>query len=184
MLPLVAGLPRQRQHVLAPYLDGCGRGWLRRLFGRRSRLLRAAGRQQCEQLPEFPLTFCFPCAWTPSRVVPFRSALGQKKQKSSYAVFSKGLTIGYELHPQSEPSPSRIAFWKSRRSACSQSWSACRPDPSPLVLFNQDVIRCQRCTRLRKYCEEIATSKRRAYRDWIYWAKPVPSFGDENARVC
>jgi uracil-DNA glycosylase family 4 len=54
---------------------------------------------------------------------------------------------------------------------------------SPLVLLNQAVIRCQKCTRLRKYCEGIATSKRRAYRDWIYWAKPVPSFGDENARV-
>ena len=55
--------------------------------------------------------------------------------------------------------------------------------PSPLVLFNQNLIRCQRCTRLRKYCEDIATSKRRAYRDWIYWAKPVPSFGDEKARL-
>ena len=54
---------------------------------------------------------------------------------------------------------------------------------SPLILFNQEVIRCQRCTRLRKYCEEIATSKRRAYRVWIYWAKPVPSFGDPEARV-
>jgi uracil-DNA glycosylase len=56
-------------------------------------------------------------------------------------------------------------------------------NPSPLVLFNQTVIACHRCSRLRKYCEEIATSKRRAYRDWIYWAKPVPSFGDENAQV-
>src|SRR6201999_1792265 len=55
--------------------------------------------------------------------------------------------------------------------------------PSPLILFNQDFIRCQRCTRLRKYSEEIATSKRRAYRDWVYWAKPVPSFGDEKARL-
>jgi len=54
---------------------------------------------------------------------------------------------------------------------------------NPLVLFNQEVISCRRCTRLRRYCEEIATSKRRAYRDWIYWAKPVPSFGDEKARV-
>jgi uracil-DNA glycosylase family 4 len=60
---------------------------------------------------------------------------------------------------------------------------AATPSLSPLVLFNQEVIRCQRCTRLRKYCEEIATSKRRAYRDWIYWAKPVPSFGDEKARL-
>jgi len=56
-------------------------------------------------------------------------------------------------------------------------------NPSPLVLFNQNVIRCQRCSRLRKYCEGIATSKRRAYQDWIYWAKPVPSFGDEHARL-
>jgi uracil-DNA glycosylase family 4 len=54
---------------------------------------------------------------------------------------------------------------------------------NPLVLFNQQVIRCQRCTRLRKYCEGIAVSKRRSYHDWIYWAKPVPSFGDEKARV-
>jgi len=54
---------------------------------------------------------------------------------------------------------------------------------NPLVLFNQEVIRCQRCSRLRKYCEGIAISKRRAYRDWVYWAKPVPSFGDEKARV-
>jgi uracil-DNA glycosylase family 4 len=54
---------------------------------------------------------------------------------------------------------------------------------SPLALFNQTIIRCQKCARLRKYCEGIATSKRRAYRDWIYWAKPVPSFGDEKARL-
>ena len=54
---------------------------------------------------------------------------------------------------------------------------------NPLVLFNQEVIQCQRCPRLRKYCEEIATSKRRAYRDWVYWARPVPSFGDEKARL-
>ncbi len=55
--------------------------------------------------------------------------------------------------------------------------------PGPLVLFNQEIIHCQRCTRLRKYCEGIAVSKRRAYRDWIYWGKPVPSFGDEKARL-
>ena len=54
---------------------------------------------------------------------------------------------------------------------------------NPLVLFNQEVIRCQRCSRLRKYCEDIATSKRRAYQDWVYWARPVPSFGDEKARL-
>src|ERR1700753_1355513 len=55
--------------------------------------------------------------------------------------------------------------------------------PSGLALFNDNLIRCQRCTRLREYCEQIAYSKRRAYRDGVYWAKPVPSFGDEEARV-
>jgi uracil-DNA glycosylase len=58
------------------------------------------------------------------------------------------------------------------------------PDhPTGLVLLNETIIRCRRCSRLRKYCENIAAGKRRAYRDWVYWAKPVPSFGDENARV-
>ena len=89
-----------------------------------------------------------------------------------------GLTIGYEFRPPSEP---RFAYWKPRSPEVNPG--AATTSLSPLVLFNQEVIRCQRCTRLRKYCEDIATSKRRAYRDWIYWAKPVPSFGDEKARL-
>lgn len=42
---------------------------------------------------------------------------------------------------------------------------------------------CQSCPRLRAYCAEIARVRRRAYADWDYWGKPVPSFGDPNARV-
>ena len=55
--------------------------------------------------------------------------------------------------------------------------------PSPLVLFNQQIVACQQCERLRKHCEEVAVGKRRAYSNWIYWGRPVPSFGDEKARV-
>ena len=33
------------------------------------------------------------------------------------------------------------------------------------------------------YCADVAREKRRAYRDWDYWGKPVPSFGDPNARL-
>jgi uracil-DNA glycosylase family 4 len=33
------------------------------------------------------------------------------------------------------------------------------------------------------YREEIGRVKRRAYLDWDYWARPVPGFGDANARV-
>jgi uracil-DNA glycosylase family 4 len=36
---------------------------------------------------------------------------------------------------------------------------------------------------LTRYCAEIAHTKRRAYLDWDYWGRPVPSFGDPQARV-
>ncbi|HKT25204.1 MAG TPA: uracil-DNA glycosylase [Terriglobales bacterium] len=49
--------------------------------------------------------------------------------------------------------------------------------------LNQAVIACRLCPRLVAYREEIGRVKRRAYVDWEYWAKPVPGFGDANARV-
>jgi uracil-DNA glycosylase len=52
-----------------------------------------------------------------------------------------------------------------------------------LVALNARIVACDRCTRLREYCREIAKKKRRAYMDWEYWGKPVPSFGDAQARV-
>lgn len=42
---------------------------------------------------------------------------------------------------------------------------------------------CELCPRLRTYCAEIARHRRRAYSAWEYWGKPVPSFGDPQARV-
>jgi uracil-DNA glycosylase family 4 len=44
-------------------------------------------------------------------------------------------------------------------------------------------IACVRCPRLRAYCESIAREKRRAFREWDYWGKPVPGFGDPAARI-
>lgn len=55
--------------------------------------------------------------------------------------------------------------------------------PDDLRQLESEVIACERCPRLRRYCEEIAQIKRRAYRDQTYWAKPVPSFGDPDARL-
>ncbi len=55
--------------------------------------------------------------------------------------------------------------------------------PRWLTILNREVIACTRCPRLVKYREEIAREKRRAYRDQKYWGKPVPGFGDPNARV-
>jgi uracil-DNA glycosylase family 4 len=52
-----------------------------------------------------------------------------------------------------------------------------------LTVLNREVVACTRCPRLVAYREEVAREKRRAYRDWDYWAKPVPGFGDPEARV-
>lgn len=52
-----------------------------------------------------------------------------------------------------------------------------------LAEVRQQIITCERCPRLRTYCQRIAREKRAAYRDQTYWAKPVPGFGDPNARV-
>jgi uracil-DNA glycosylase family 4 len=52
-----------------------------------------------------------------------------------------------------------------------------------LASVRTQIVSCQRCPRLRSYCTEIARTKRRAYRDEIYWGKPVPGFGDPRARL-
>jgi len=52
-----------------------------------------------------------------------------------------------------------------------------------LTVLNREVVACTRCPRLVEYREAIAREKRRAYRDWEYWGKPVPGFGDPHARV-
>jgi uracil-DNA glycosylase family 4 len=54
---------------------------------------------------------------------------------------------------------------------------------SPLVVLNKEVVSCVRCPRLVAYREQIGRERRRAYRDHEYWARPVPGFGDPNARV-
>ena len=56
------------------------------------------------------------------------------------------------------------------------------PD-SPLDALNARVVACERCPRLREYCAEVARVRRRAYLDFTYWGKPVPGFGDPQARV-
>ena len=49
--------------------------------------------------------------------------------------------------------------------------------------LNRRIVRCDRCPRLREHCAQIAAEKRKAYRDWTYWGKPVPNFGDPQARL-
>lgn len=54
---------------------------------------------------------------------------------------------------------------------------------SQLDAIGRRVVACERCPELRAYCAEVARTKKRAHRDAEYWGKPVPAFGDPNARV-
>jgi uracil-DNA glycosylase family 4 len=52
-----------------------------------------------------------------------------------------------------------------------------------LRILNEQIVACRKCTRLVKYREEVARVKRRAFRDWEYWGKAVPGFGDPRAQL-
>jgi uracil-DNA glycosylase family 4 len=49
--------------------------------------------------------------------------------------------------------------------------------------LNTDIITCRACPRLVEWREYVAREKRRAFMDWDYWGRPVPGFGDVNARL-
>jgi uracil-DNA glycosylase len=55
--------------------------------------------------------------------------------------------------------------------------------PRLLDALREEIVTCERCPRLREHCSNIAVIKRRAYRDWDYWGRPVPGFGDALASV-
>ena len=61
--------------------------------------------------------------------------------------------------------------------------SAMDPSPASLEALNERIVACELCPRLRAHCTEVARVRRRAYADWEYWGRPVPSFGDPEARV-
>lgn len=52
-----------------------------------------------------------------------------------------------------------------------------------LARVERDVVACERCPRLRRWCRDVATTKVRRFADQDYWGRPVPGFGDPAARL-
>ncbi len=52
------------------------------------------------------------------------------------------------------------------------------PMAATLAQLNEEIVRCRLCPRLVKYRQAVARVKRPAFREWRYWGKPVPGFGD------
>jgi uracil-DNA glycosylase family 4 len=53
----------------------------------------------------------------------------------------------------------------------------------PLAALEAQIVQCRRCPRLVAWREEVARVKRAAFTDWEYWGRPIPGFGDPDARV-
>ena len=51
------------------------------------------------------------------------------------------------------------------------------------TLIQRSIISCERCPRLREYCRTVAAEKCAAFRDQVYWGKPVPNLGSPEARL-
>jgi len=52
-----------------------------------------------------------------------------------------------------------------------------------LEIVAQEICECRKCPRLVKYREKVAREKRRAFREWEYWGRGVPGFGDAQAKL-
>jgi uracil-DNA glycosylase family 4 len=57
------------------------------------------------------------------------------------------------------------------------------PSRVELADLNRAIVNCNKCTRLRDYARLVARKKKRQFADWEYWARPVPGFGDPEARL-
>ena len=53
--------------------------------------------------------------------------------------------------------------------------------PESLSQINAAIVQCEKCPRLVEWRQQVAREKRAAFRDWDYWGRPVPGFGDPNA---
>jgi len=57
-------------------------------------------------------------------------------------------------------------------------------DPSSgLESLQRRVIECRKCPRLVAYLQEVEKNKPKRFKDWDYWSRPLPSFGDPDAKI-
>jgi uracil-DNA glycosylase family 4 len=61
--------------------------------------------------------------------------------------------------------------------------SVSNPRSTALQAIERDVVACEKCPRLRAWCRAVAEEKRSSFRDWDYWGRPIPGWGDPGARI-
>ncbi|MCS6897203.1 MAG: uracil-DNA glycosylase [Nitrospira sp.] len=59
----------------------------------------------------------------------------------------------------------------------------CARHMETLTVLNHAIVECSECPRLATYRRTVAETKRRQFMNWDYWGRPVPGFGDGEARL-
>ncbi len=77
----------------------------------------------------------------------------------------------------------RVPSNEARLAARLRRFVSCGSGISALASLQREIVHCEQCRRLVEYRASVAETKRRAYRNWKYWGRPVPSFGDPEARL-
>lgn len=69
------------------------------------------------------------------------------------------------------------------RSSPASPWHPAGGRQDSLARVARDVVACRACPRLRRYCREVASRRKREFAHWTYWGRPVPGFGDPESQV-
>src|SRR6187549_4190443 len=75
--------------------------------------------------------------------------------------------------------------WPSPRGGSTSCCSSRAPmtDTAALARLTEEIVACRRCPRLVAWRERVARDKVARFRDEAYWGRPVPGFGDPEARI-
>ncbi|HEX2574541.1 MAG TPA: uracil-DNA glycosylase [Polyangia bacterium] len=71
----------------------------------------------------------------------------------------------------------------ARSSASRRARSLTRSEARSLIVLRERIVECCACPRLVDWRTQVAAEKRASFRDWEYWGRPLPGFGDPAARV-
>jgi len=57
------------------------------------------------------------------------------------------------------------------------------PEANSFERLRREIVECRKCPRLVHWRETVAAEKRAAFKDWDYWGRPLPGFGDPQAEL-
>src|SRR6266704_762330 len=76
-----------------------------------------------------------------------------------------------------------LSVFHGAHAFCDGMECGCQVSSDRLERVTSEIVACRKCPRLVRYREAVARQKRAAFRDWEYWGRPVPGFGDVHARL-